>query len=118
MTQPRSSSSVEIKSIDRRRVEAAVAEYVADLREDHPEVERVIWFGSWVGGLPSVGSDVDLCVVVSASPERPRDRIPHFLPDRFPTGLDLLVFTAEEFRLLPERSLSLFEAISLGKEVA
>lgn len=114
---PKSSSSVVIKSIDRRRVERAVVGYADDLRRNHPEIERVIWFGSWVAGLPSVGSDVDLCIIVSESREQPRDRLPHYLPDRFPTGMDLLIFTIAEFRNLPERSPSLFEAISAGREV-
>ncbi len=110
-------SSLVVKSIDRRKIERAVSAYALELRRKHPEVERIIWFGSWVNGLPVPGSDVDICLIISCSDLIPRDRIPAYLPDGFPTGIDLCVFTHDEFSLLPERSPGLFQAVTAGREI-
>ncbi len=109
------SSSVVIKSIDRKAIRA-VESYVANLKKNHPEVERIVWFGSWVDGLPSPGSDVDLCLVVSSSNQRPRDRISRYLPSQFPTGIDLFVFTFKEFERLRETSPQWYASIASGLE--
>ena len=113
----RSLNSVIIKSIERKRVESEVAKYVSDLCAHHPEIVRVIWFGSWVTGLPSPGSDVDLCLILSSSNRRPRDRASEYLPVGFPVGIDLLVYTQEEFDQLPQRSPGLYEAITSGNDI-
>ncbi len=91
--------------------------YAAELRRAHPEVLRVIWFGSWITGTPTPGSDVDLCVVLRSSDRPFRDRIPDFLPASFPVGIDLFPATEEEIEALPERSPGLAAAIALGREV-
>ncbi len=75
------------------------------------------WYGSWVTGRATPKSDVDLCIVVSADNRRPRHRIPDYLPERFPTGLDLTVLTEAEWAVLPTRSPSLHAAISAGRVV-
>jgi len=110
-------SSVVIKSANPAAIEAAVARYAEDLRERHPEIRRIVWFGSWVGGLPSPGSDVDLCLVVARSERSSRDRIPDYLPGSFPVGIDLFVYTEEEFARLPEQSPSWHDAISRGRQL-
>ena len=73
-------NSVVIKSADRGKIEKALTAYVRRLREEHPEIERVIWFGSWVTGLPMPGSDVDLCLILSAADDTPRQRCARYLP--------------------------------------
>lgn len=110
-------NSVVIKSLNREPVEEAVSSYVAQLRRDHPEIERVIWFGSWITGLPTPGSDVDICLVLSASDKAPRERISDFLPLGFPVGFDLLVYTVSEFERLRQFSPGLYEAITSGVEI-
>ena len=111
-----SSPSVVIKSADREGIARAVDNYVAGLRRDHPEVERVIWFGSWVSGLPTPGSDVDLCLIVSHSDKPYRERSMDYLPVGFPVGVDLCVYTEEEFARLVERSPAWYAAIHAGRE--
>ena len=102
----------------RQELERAVEAYAADLFRRHPEVVDVIWFGSWVTGQPSRRSDVDLCILLShSSIGRIRDRIPIYLPDRFPTGVDLFPYTREEFDALKARSPSWYTAISEGKRI-
>lgn len=110
-------TSVVFKSINRPAIEAAVAKYAAELRERHPEVKRVIWFGSWVNGIPTPRSDVDLCVVLTHSEKRIRDRIPDYLPRGFPTGVDLFPYTESELERLRADSPSWYAAISKGREV-
>ena len=110
-------NSVVIKSIDREQIQKAVHAYVDELRSLHPEIERVIWFGSWVSGLPSPGSDVDLCLIVSATDKIPRDRSSGYLPLGFPVGVDLVVYTPDELERLRESSPGWYTAITSGKEI-
>jgi predicted nucleotidyltransferase len=106
-----------IKSIDYKKIREAVATYAAQIHENHPEIERVIWFGSWVNGLPAPGSDVDLCLILSYSDKPPRERIPDYLPLGFPVGIDLFVYTNEEFERLRVSSPGWYEAIISGLEI-
>jgi predicted nucleotidyltransferase len=110
-------NSVVIKSIDREIINQAVASFVIELRIKHPEVIRVIWFGSWVKGLPSPGSDVDLCLILSSSEKSPRDRIPDYLPQKFPVGIDIFIYTRDEFERLERTSPGWYGAIISGREI-
>ncbi len=116
-TRKRSSTSVVIKSCDRDSIERAVRSYVQDLRKEHPEIKRVIWFGSWVNGIPTPGSDLDLCLILSSSNKPMRDRVPDYLPVGFPVGIDLFPYTAEEFRRLETRAPSWLATILSGVEL-
>ena len=116
-TQPPYSSSVIIKSIDREAIANAVQEYAIELRRRYAEIERVIWFGSWITGLPSPGSDVDICLVVTDSSKPRHIRSLDYLPFGFPVGLDVHVYTWAEFERLPDISPQWFRAISAGQEV-
>jgi uncharacterized protein len=93
-----------IKSIDRDRVREAVYSYADELRKKHPKISRIIWFGSWVRGFPSPGSDVDLCLILFSSKKNRRDRISDYLPLGFPVGIDLFVYTEDEFDHLKQNS--------------
>ena len=110
-------SSVVVISIDRPAVEKAVLDWVATLRVANPEVGRVIWFGSWVTGLPAPGSDVDLCVVVSKADAPRRERMARYLPVGFPVGVDLCVYTEDELAGLRDSSPQWYRAITLGREM-
>lgn len=115
--QRHSSPSVVIKSVDHCAIAHAVETYVADLRRLHPEVRRIIWFGSWVNGLPAPGSDVDLCLIVSHSDKPRRERTADYLPVGFPVGVDLFVVTEEEFARLAKDSPGWHETIRGGREL-
>ena len=110
-------SSVVIKSIDRDHIRKSVASFVAELRSQHPENERAIWFGSWVSGFPFPGSDVDLCLILSSSEKPPRERISDYLPLGFPVGIDLFAYTQTEFEQLSKSSPGWYQAILSGEEV-
>ena len=112
-----SSSSVTIRSADRDRVERALDDYLADLFGRHPEVTRVVWFGSWVTGIPAPGSDVDLCLVLDRAEDSPRHRIPRYLPDGFPVGIDLFPYTEEELALIQRDRPEWHRCLTTGKQV-
>jgi uncharacterized protein len=94
-----------------------VRDYARDIRNGHPEVLSIRWFGSWVRGDAGVGSDVDLCIVVDRSDTPRRDRMMAFLPRVFPVGIDLFVYTREEFDSLGREHPSMRKAIDSGLEV-
>ncbi len=110
-------NSVIIKSVDGDRIGQPVASFAAQIRKQHPEIERVIWFGSWVTGLPAPGSDVDLCLILSSSDKPPRDRISDYLPLGFPVGIDLFAYTEDEFERLRISSPGWYKAIISGLEI-
>lgn len=76
-----------------------------------------MWFGSWVSGTPGPGSDVDLCLVLSQSDKRFRERIPDYLPGAFPVGLDLFPYTEDELERLLTESPGWREALAGGREL-
>ena len=110
-------SSVVVRSADREAITRAVTDYVTRLRADHPEIECVIWFGSWVTGIPLPGSDVDLCLILSTSDKSPRARVPDYLPVGFPVGIDLFAYSQAEFERLEEISPSWHRAITSGRQI-
>jgi uncharacterized protein len=110
-------NSVVIKSVDRESIRKAVVSYASHLRKQHQEIEQVIWFGSWITGLPAPGSDVDLCLIVSSSDKPARDRISEYLPLGFPVGVDLFVYTPDEFERLRQSSPGWYSAITSGMEI-
>jgi predicted nucleotidyltransferase len=109
-------SSVVVKSADRAAVESAVLRHCEVLRSEHPEIRRIIWFGSWVGGIPTPGSDVDLCIILSESNRSFRDRLPLYLPGAFPVGIDLFPYTEAEFARLAEERPSWYSEIAKGRD--
>jgi len=110
-------SSVVIRSIDRGKIQNAVREYSRQLHKEHPEILRVIWFGSWINGYPSPGSDVDICLVLSSADKPVRDRLPDYLPTRFPVGIDLQIYTQNELDHLRQSSPGWYQAITSGIDV-
>ena len=110
----KSSPFVKIRSVNRGEIEKAVSKYVDNIGKQNPKVTRIIWFGSWVNGLPSPGSDVDLCILLSHSKEPVRERVARFLPFGFPVGLDLFPYTEDEYAFLKERSPGMYTAIEGG----
>lgn len=107
--------SVAVRSADREGTRLAVEAYARELRAAHPEIERIVWFGSWVTGIPSPGSDVDLCLVLTHSEKAVRDRIPDYLPFGFPVGIDLFPYTRVELERLRESAPTWYAEIARGR---
>ncbi len=110
----KSSNSVRVFSVDRRRIEDAITRWAAGIRRDHPEIERIYWFGSWIHGTPTPGSDVDLCLIVSESPKSYRDRSVDYRPE-LPFAIDLFVYTREEFERLAKNNSPVVREILRGR---
>jgi predicted nucleotidyltransferase len=109
--------SVRIRYADPEAIRDAVARYAASLRASAPQVKSIRWFGSWVTGTAGVGSDVDLCIVVSPTAVPRRDRLPDYMPQTFPVGLDLIVVTEQELETLRAEHPSLAQAMDSGIEM-
>ncbi|MGH7335670.1 MAG: nucleotidyltransferase domain-containing protein [Candidatus Rokuibacteriota bacterium] len=61
-----------------------------------PTVAAVYLFGSFARGNAVPGSDVDLLLVLGDDPRPPRERIGDYLPESFPVGVDVVLWTAAE----------------------
>ena len=89
------SNSLVIKSNNESAVASAVRAWAAQVvsrHTRHPEVKRIIWFGSRVNGRPVPSSDVDVCILLSHSDEPVRDRASKYLPFGFPVGIDVFPY--------------------------
>ena len=112
-----SSISARVRYRDPEAIRKAVHDYAREVRNGHPEIHSIRWFGSWARGDAGVGSDVDLCIIVNRSDKPRRDRIMDFLPRIFPVGIDLFVYTLTEFDALGTEHPSMRKAIDAGLEV-
>ena len=103
-------TSVRVFSLDIPEIQRALEKFVAELAR-RPEVLKIILFGSMVNDRYAPGSDVDILVVISESDKPFRNRVPEYLPRRFPVGLDVFPYTQDEAnRLAVPR-----EALAEGK---
>jgi predicted nucleotidyltransferase len=89
-------SSVVVKSVDATAIRRAADEWAARLLATRPDVEEIVVFGSFAKGTYAPGSDVDAFILLSRSDRPFRERIPEFLPDAFPVGMDLFPYTRED----------------------
>ncbi|MEE9308315.1 MAG: nucleotidyltransferase domain-containing protein [Spirochaetia bacterium] len=110
-------STVEIKSTKPKLIQHAVREHCDWLFQQFPEVQSVLWFGSWVSGIPTPGSDVDLCLVLDRSDLPFRDRISKYLPDGFPVGVDIFAYTQEELQRLEKERPEWYQTIISGRVI-
>jgi predicted nucleotidyltransferase len=114
----KSSNTVEIKSANPELVGRAVGRYTKWLFQSFREVLGVFWFGSWVSGIPTPGSDVDLCIVLDSAESAFRDRLPKYLPDGFPVGLDIFPYTKDELQRMATERPEWHRTITSGKLIA
>ncbi|MCL6580141.1 MAG: nucleotidyltransferase domain-containing protein, partial [Firmicutes bacterium] len=86
---------------DSASVDGSLRRYVSSLVR-REEVVGVYLCGSRAKGTHTAASDVDLLILIKGGSApallKPRDRIPAYLPDSFPTSLDLFVYTEAEAR--------------------
>lgn len=84
----------------RAEVDRAVRSWAESLAARAHGVLRVGYFGSYARGDWGVGSDVDLVVIVGASPLPRGARAPELDPDVLPVHADLMSYTEEEWLAL------------------
>ena len=95
--QKKSYSSVTVYSIDEQAVWTALENFVKHLA-GRPEVLAIVLFGSLAQGRLSVGSDVDVLLILAES-ERPfRERLSLYRPDHFPIDIDVFPYTLMEIK--------------------
>lgn len=114
----KSSPFVKINYFDKEAVEEALKGYLKELRGEHPEVERVILFSSFIRGESVPGSDIDLLIILRESKDSFLARIPCYLPSRFPIGVDVFPYTEEELeKMEAQGNFFIRKALEEGVEV-
>ena len=98
MPEPYLSSAV-VRFLDRERVLAELRRAAAEAKARHPEITRVLLFGSLVHGNWTADSDADLIVVVRAEFPAILDRAPYQIYTRA-ISTDSLVYSEREFAQL------------------
>ncbi len=91
-----SSTSVKIFYFPKKAVWSALRSLSADMAREFAEIERIVVFGSLARDEAVPGSDVDLLIVLKESPLPLLERIPRYMPTRFPVGVDVLPYTNHE----------------------
>ncbi|MBU1670118.1 MAG: nucleotidyltransferase domain-containing protein [Actinobacteria bacterium] len=107
---------MKIEYLDREAVLEALALFTAELAEMHPEIQRILLFGSYERGIPLPSSDIDLFIVLSESDRRFLDRTAFYAPDRFPVGVDIFPYTEDELEtMLNEGNQFVRRALETGR---
>lgn len=111
----RSSGSVKVVYLDRKKVLSQVRQEVDLLARRHPEVQRVVLFGSLARGDAVPGSDADLLVVLSDSNLPFLERIPQYTPENVGVGVDAFPYTEAELgRMLADGNPFIRQALKEG----
>ncbi len=104
----------EAKAARRAALETELERLVA-LLAAMPDIEKVVLFGSLAAGQLGRASDIDL-IVVRRTTKRFLDRIGELIDDLRPqVGVDLLVYTPEEFRTLSAERPFIQRAVAEGR---
>jgi predicted nucleotidyltransferase len=98
----KSSSSVRVFFADKDKILLQVKQYSKKLKRNHPEVEKVGLFGSYVTDEYGPASDVDLLIVLQNSSKRFIDRIPDFLPSDIQVSCDCFPYTVDEINRMKD----------------
>ncbi len=89
------------------------------MKARHPEIEQVLLFGSLARGDAVPGSDADLLLILSSAELPFLERIPRYLPEGLPLGVDLFPYTQEEIdRMLAEGNQFIRQAMKEGTPLA
>lgn len=108
-------NSVEPRFADRREILAIARQIAFRIAREHPEVVRIILFGSFARGDYGVRSDLDLLVVLAHSNRPAQERLTDFLSHAQTYPTDMLLLTQAELELrLAEGDPFLKRAVSEG----
>jgi predicted nucleotidyltransferase len=95
------SSSVEVRFIDRDQVIRDLRQAVAKAKAAHPEIVKVLLFGSFVQGNWTADSDADLFVVVRKEFTDIFDRVSYAIIAKG-IPVDSIVYSETEFEKLSQ----------------
>ena len=93
----RSLTSSVFKWPDAQMVSSALRRWAAEVIQQHPEILRIGYFGSYARGDWGVGSDLDLIIVVEDSSRHFIRRAAEWDVTELPVPTDCLVYTAAEW---------------------
>ncbi|MFQ5751922.1 MAG: nucleotidyltransferase domain-containing protein [bacterium] len=71
-----------------------------ELIASHPEIQKVILFGSYATKRYGPFSDADILLILDSSDRRLLDRIPRYIPDGLSFPVDVFPYTAAEIEVL------------------
>ncbi len=91
-------SSAGPRFVNRDEILDLARETAARIAARHPEVLKVLLFGSFAREDYGARSDLDLLIVLGQSDEPMRERIGRFLVDAPAYPTDVLVYTEQELR--------------------
>jgi predicted nucleotidyltransferase len=110
-----SSASVRIFWLDKETTLRKLKAAVRRMKATHPEIEQVLLFGSLARDEAVPGSDADLLLILSSASEVFLERIPRYLPEGLPVGVDVFPYTrAEISAMLDEGNLFIRQALADG----
>ena len=89
---------------DAQAVDRALREWAQTVTERHPEVLRIGYIGSYARGDWSVGSDLDVLLIVAQSDLPFDQRAAAWNVDALPVPVDLMVYTLDEWLRIPHDS--------------
>ena len=90
------SNSVTVTYVDAGAVRRDLRQAVDGLARAHPEIERVMLFGSFATGQAVPGSDLDLLIILSRADRPFLERIPLYVPEGCGVGVDVFPYTRAE----------------------
>jgi predicted nucleotidyltransferase len=110
-----SSSTVKIFWLDSMKVMEKLKRVARQMKTQHPEIERVLLFGSLSRGEAVPGSDADLLLILSSSDLSFLERIAYYLPLGLPLDVDVFPYTqAELTRMCADGNLFIQQALAEG----
>lgn len=98
----RSLNSSVLKWPDAKLVEREIRCWVKNIKNYHPEIIRVGYFGSYARGDWGVGSDLDLIVIIIGSFQLQKKETLNWDLNKLSVPVDLFVYTKEEWEVLKE----------------
>ncbi len=111
-----SSNSVKVFYANKENVEAELKRCVARLVRAHPEIKKVVHFGSYATDRYGPASDVDLLLILERASGRMLDRIPHYLPEGLSLPVDVFPYTQAEIdTMLADGNPFIRRALAEGK---
>lgn len=84
--------------VDREAILGRARDAARRIASRHPEVRRVLLFGSFARGDHGVRSDLDLFIIVNHSDKPLPDRVVDFLEDASDYPTDILIYTEDELQ--------------------
>ena len=98
----KSSNFVKVVFADKKKILHQLKDYVKELKQTSPEVEKVGLFGSYATDTFGPASDVDLLIILRQSSKRFLDRIADYIPENLTVSCDCFPYTNNEIEKMKQ----------------